>query len=125
VADATVSGGVGGTRVGGNLSRVRREQGGKEAGKIRRAVAHPHTYPTSLPVGKSSAQAAVPVGQVILRASSRPGNPSEFPLFPPGRPPDQELLPDTDPVEEGGIQAKVVEPSNTPIYYSSNPTAHK
>ena len=46
-------------------------------------------------------------------------------MLPPGRPPDQELLPGNDPVEEWGIQATVVQPSNPIIYYSSNPTVHK
>ena len=118
----------GGRGGGGNRSRVRREQGEKEAGHPHSSspsgtAAHPHTYPTSSQVG-SSAQAAVPVGQVIFRASSRPGNPSDFPMLPPGRPPDQELLPGNDPVEEWGIQAAVVQPSNSIIYYS-NPTVHK
>jgi hypothetical protein len=120
-------GGGGRARVGGGggkRSRVRREQGEKEAGESSCAAAHPHTYPTSSQVRSSPAQAAVPVGQVIFRASSRPGNPSDFPMFPPGRPPDQDLLPDTDPVE-WGIQATVVQPSNPTIYYSINPTVHK
>ena len=121
---------------GGNRSRVRREQGRKEAGQSSCAAAQPHsssssgtaphsyTYPTSSQVG-SSAQAAAPVGQVSFRASSRLGTPSDFPMSPPGRPPDQELLPSNDPVEERGIQATVVQPSNQTIYYSTNPTVHK
>jgi hypothetical protein len=46
-------------------------------------------------------------------------------MLPPGRPLDQELLPVNDPVEEGGIQATVVQPSIQIIYYSINPTVHK
>jgi hypothetical protein len=114
----------GGRWMGGNRSRVRREQEEKKAGEARRATARLTTYSTSSSVGHHPQRAEVPVRQVILRASSRPGNPSEFPMFPPGRPSDQELLPDNESVLEEGTPAKVVQPSNQTIYYSSDSTVH-
>ena len=97
---------------GGNRSRARREQEVKEAGQAGRASARLTTYSTSSPVDHHPQRAAVPVGQGILRASSRLGNPSEFPMFPPGRPPDQELPPVTESVLEEGTPARVVQPIN-------------
>ena len=106
----------GGRGGGGNRSRVRREQGERKQDISVAAVPvgqpHIHIHTQHLRKLDHPARAAVPVGQVIFRASSRPGNPSDFPMLPPGRPPDQELLPGNDPVEEWGIQAAVVQPSN-------------
>ena len=88
------------------------EQEVKEAGQAGRAPARLTTHSTSSSVEHHPQRAAVPVGQGILRASSRLGNPSEFPMFPPGRPPDQELPPVTESVLEEGTPARVVQPSN-------------
>jgi hypothetical protein len=98
--------------MGGNRVRVRREQEENEAVEARRAPARLTTYSTSSSVGHYPQRAAAPVGQDILRASSRLGNPSEFPMLPPGRPPDQELLPVTESVLEEETPSKVVQPSN-------------